>query len=230
MNLEDPFLFFPPSGLRLSRFLSQVSQKDFWKLCPQKVWKEWTGWMVSKNFGPFISNFWGKGLPAKSGKNLGYIRKHPKGWIVSLIFYCWSTEILEIWPTPRWPGCPDQEFVKLLSYETERTHDSPIENVFDTSIQSYNSLISNQHRSTSCIASPRRCPTGQAVVTIGGALPVPWSQLDGDVLSHIIFQLMVKSSNFQLVVVIKKNNTSCHLGIEEVAIQTTNMYFQILGS
>ena len=36
-------------------------------------------------------------------------------------------------------------------------------------------------------ASPRRCQTGQAVVTIGGALPVPWPQLGGDLLSHIIF-------------------------------------------
>lgn len=64
------------------------------------------------------------------------------------------------------------------------------------------------------------------MVTIGGALPVPWSRLDGDVLSHIIFQLMVKSSNFQLVVVIKKNNTSCHLGIAEVAIQKQKCIFR----
>ena len=87
MNLEDPFLFFPPSGLRLfldfHGFFHKCPKKN-WKLRPQKVWKKWT-----------VSNFRGKGLPAKSGKNLG-IRKHPKGWIVSVVCCFGSTEILEV--------------------------------------------------------------------------------------------------------------------------------------
>lgn len=106
MNLGDPFLFFPPSGLRLfldfHGFFHKCPKKN-WKLRPQKVWKKWT-----------VSNFRGKGLPAKSGKNLG-IRKHLKGWIDSVIF-CWSTEILEVWPGPRWLRCPDQQFVKVLAW------------------------------------------------------------------------------------------------------------------